>query len=308
MQVGIHHITGITRNPGRNVAFYTHDLGLRLIKKTVNFDYPGIWQLYFGNECGHPGTIFSFFAWTEATPGRNGAGMAVEVGLTIPEDAIGYWCQRLVDKKIPHDPPEKRFGATVLPLRDPDGTRLELVATPHAERLPGWSNGDVPADRAVRGLHGVTLWVENPEATVAVLTGAFAFCAKGREGNIHRLSCDRLSLGAVVDIRVAPGLPAGRQGSGSLHHVAFRAADDASQRDIVAALHAQGVRTTDQFDRRYYRSVYFREPGGALFELATDGPGFVVDESLSELGSALKLPQWQEALRAEIEAKLPPLS
>jgi glyoxalase family protein len=308
MQVGIHHITGITRNPARNVGFYSRDLGLRLIKKTVNFDYAKVWQIYFGNESGLPGTVISFFGWTEASPGRNGAGMASELSLSVPQSAIGYWRQRLSEKQIQHDPPETRFGTTVLPLRDPDGTRLELVATPDVERFPAWSNGEVPPDCAIRGIHGVTLWVENAEPTVNVLTSAFGFRAAGREGNVYRLHCDRLALGATVDVRVASGFPAGQQGGGSIHHVAFRAADDTSQKDIVASLHAQGIRTTDQFDRYYYRSVYFREPGGALFEVATDGPGFAVDESLSELGSVLKLPPWQENLRAEIEAELPPLN
>ncbi len=216
MQVGIHHITGITRNPARNVGFYSRDLGLRLIKKTVNFDYAKVWQIYFGNESGHPGTVFSFFGWTEASPGRNGAGMASELSLSVPQSAIGYWRQRLSEKQIQHDPPEMRFGTTVLPLRDPDGTRLELVATPDVERLPAWSNGEVPPDCAVRGIHGVTLWVENAEPTVNVLTGAFGFCAAGREGNVYRLRCDRLALGATVDVRVASGFPAGRQGGGSI--------------------------------------------------------------------------------------------
>ncbi len=308
MQVGIHHITGITRNPARNLAFYTHELGLRLVKRTVNFDYSGIWQLYFGDERGDPGTILSFFAWTEASAGRNGCGMAVEVGLTVPEAAIEFWQQRLADKGIPHDPPEQRFGATVLPLRDPDGTRLELVGCPLADHLPAWSNGDIPSSCAVRGIHGVTLWVANTGPTINVLTGAFGFATAGREGNTYRFSCTDLSLGAIVDVRSASGLPAGRQGGGSIHHVAFRAANDAAQKDIVASLHAQGVRATDQFDRHYYRSVYFREPGGILFELATEGPGFTIDEPLSALGSALKLPPWQEATRAEVEAKLPLLS
>src|SRR6266508_5452122 len=183
---GIHHVTAICSDPKRNVAFYTHNLGLRLVKKTVNFDDPSTWHLYYGDETGQPGTALTFFAWGKVPAGRNGNGMAVETAFIIPERSLGYWTQRLVERGISHEAPEKRFGETVLPLSDPDGMRLALVAVTGADAIPGWSNGDVPAEHAVRGFHGVTLMVGAGASTADVLTGAFGFKADAREGNLQR--------------------------------------------------------------------------------------------------------------------------
>ena len=305
---GIHHVTAICGDPKRNVAFYTCNLGLRLVKKTVNFDDPTTWHLYYGDETGRPGTALTFFAWGERPAGRNGNGMAVETAFIIPEGSLGYWTQRLVAHGIAHDAPEKRFGESVLPLRDPDGMRLALVAVKGADQIPGWSNGDVPVEHAVRGFHGVTLMVGASAPTAQVLTGGFGFKAAGRDGHRHRFLADGDKIGSVVDIRAAEGFLAGRQGTGSVHHVAFRAADDAAQAGMVATLKAQGLHPTDQIDRCYFRSVYFREPGGVLFEIATDDPGFTLDEPRATLGSAIKLPPWYEPRRAEIVAALPPLT
>src|SRR5712691_3972139 len=305
---GIHHVTAICGDPKKNVAFYTRDLGLRMVKKTVNFDDPSTWHLYYGDETGHPGTALTFFAWGELPPGRNGNGMAVETAFVIPESSLGYWTQRLIALGISHDAPEKRFGETVLPLRDPDGMRLALVAVNAADAIAGWSNGDVPPEHAIRGLHGVTLMVEADEATANVLTDALGFRAAAREGNLRRFVAGAEKLGAVVDIRTAEGFLAGHQGAGSVHHVAFRAADDAAQSDMGKAIRAQGLRPTDQINRCYFRSVYFREPGGVLFEIATDDPGFTRDEPKESLGTALKLPPWYEERRAAIEKALPPLA
>lgn len=305
---GIHHVTAICSDPKRNVAFYTGSLGLRLVKRTVNFDDPGTWHLYYGDETGRPGTALTFFAWDHSAPGRNGNGMAVETAFIIPEGSLGYWTHRLVEQDIAHDAPEKRFGESVLPLRDHDGMRLALVAVKDAGRIPGWSNGEVPAEHAIRGFHGVTLMVDDGERTAQVLTGAFGFAPDQHDGKLARFRANGDKLGQVVDVRTAEGFLAGRQGAGSVHHVAFRAADDAAQAQMAAVLATQGLHPTDQRNRCYFRSVYFKEPGGVLLEIATDEPGFTLDEPKETLGSAIKLPPWYEARRAEIVAALPPLA
>jgi len=304
---GIHHVTAICRDPANNVAFYAGNLGLRMVKRTVNFDDPGVWHLYYGDEIGRPGTALTFFAWGEQPAGRNGNGMAAETAFVIPESSLGYWTQRLIERGIAHDAPEKRFGERVLPFRDADGMRLALVAVKGADRIPGWSNGDVPAEHALRGFRGVTLMVGAGEPTAEVLTATFGFQAQGCEGHVVRYQAGGDNLGTVVDVRTAEGFLAGRQGTGSVHHVAFRAATDAAQGEMVATLKAQGLHPTDQIDRCYFRSVYFREPGGVLFEIATEDPGFTVDEPKETLGAAIKLPPWLESRRAEIVAALPPL-
>ncbi len=304
---GIHHITAICSDPRQNVAFYTRDLGLRLVKKTVNFDDPGTWHLYYGDETGSPGTALTFFAWPGASPGSAGAGMAVETAFAIPPHSFDYWAKRLSERGIGRDAPTDRFGERVLAFADPDGMRFVLVASKRAEGLPGWSNGEVPAEHAIRGFHGITLVLGATGRTAEVLTGAFGFQPSGREGNRERFHAPDGALGAVVDLRAGPGTPAGSQGAGAIHHVAFRAADDAAQAAMVATLAGRGLRTTDQIDRCYFRSVYFREPGGVLFEIATERPGFTLDEPKQTLGSAIKLPPWFEPRRAEIVAALPPL-
>ena len=305
---GIHHVTAICGDPKRNVDFYTHNLGLRLVKKTVNFDDPSTWHLYYGDEIGRPGTALTFFAWPGLPPGQNGNGMTLETAFIIPERSLGYWTQRLVERGIAHGVPQKRFGETVLPLSDPDGMRLALVAAKGADAVAGWSNGDVPAEHALRGFHGVTLMVGAGAPTADVLTAALGFKAAARAGNLQRFIAGGDKLGAVVDVQVAEGFLAGRQGAGSVHHVAFRAADDAAQADMVKQVKTQGLHPTDQIDRCYFRSVYFREPGGVLFEIATDDPGFTRDEPKEALGSAIKLPPWYAPRRAEIVAALPPLT
>src|SRR5262245_32156391 len=308
---GIHHVTAICSDPKRNVAFYTHNLGLRLVKKTVNFDDDPSWHLYYGDETGRPGTALTFFAWPGMPSGRNGNGMAVETAFIIPEGSLGYWTQRLVERGISHEAPQKRFGETVLALSDPDGLRLALVAVKGTDAVAGWSNGDVPAGHALRGFHSITLMVGAGAPTAAVLTGALGFKAAGREGHLARFSAGGAGggkLGGAVDLRTAEGFLAGHLGGGSVHHVAFRAADDGAQADMVEQVKTQGLRPTDQIDRCYFRSVYFREPGGVLFEIATDDPGFTRDEPKEALGSAIKLPPWYESRRAEIVAALPPLA
>jgi glyoxalase family protein len=272
---GLHHVTAIAGNALRNLDFYTHTVGLRLVKRTVNFDDPGTYHLYYGDERGHPGTVLTFFPWEHAVKGSLGVGETQETAFRVPARALAYWTQRFVEKGVAHETPEKRFGETVLPFSDPDGMRLALVAVPEAENEPSWSNGTIPAEHAIRGFHGVTL---------------------------------RLADGArIVDIHQTEG-QRGRQGRGSVHHIAFRAADDAEQAAMAQKLVTQhGVHPTDQRDRNYFRSIYFREPGHVLFEIATDIPGFAIDEPVVSLGSALKLPPFLEPRRREIEKVLPAL-
>src|SRR5262245_50478083 len=231
--------------------------------------------------------------------------MAVESAFIVPLASLRYWRQRLTEQGIAHDAPQTRFGEAVLAFRDPDSMRLALVAIEGADQIPGWSNAGIPAEHAVRGFRGVTLMLAAGAPTARVLTDTFGFKASGREGGLERYRAGG-DLGTVVDVRTVGDMPVGHQGAGSVHHVAFRAADDAAQAEMVGALKAQGLHPTEQINRCYFRSVYFREPGGVLFEIATDDPGFTVDEPKETLGDAIKLPPWYESRRAEIVAALPP--
>jgi glyoxalase family protein len=305
---GIHHVTIIAGRAQRNLDFYAGALGLRLVKKTVNFDDPGSYHLYYGDRSGGPGTIITFFPWEGAAPGQLGAGETQETLFRIPEAAIGYWTQRLIEKGIVHETMTTRFGESVIPFRDPDGARLALAAQKGIEAEPAWSAGEIPSEHAIRGLHSVNLLVERPEPTAAILIDVLGFSATHREGATQRYRVTDTQPGSIVDIRAVGGFPRGHQGAGSVHHVAFRAADDADQTEMVRKLvDTHSVRTTDQKDRNYFRSVYFREPGHVLFEIATDPPGFAIDELVEKLGDALKLPPFLEDQRAQIEAALPEL-
>jgi glyoxalase family protein len=302
----IHHVTAISGAAERNLDFYTRVLGLRLVKKTVNFDDPGTYHLYYGDEHGTPGTILTFFPWAHAAPGRLGTGETQETAFRVPLASIGTWTHCLVEKGVTQVP-DKRFGETVLTFTDPDGMRFALVGTSGAESEPAWSNGEIPAEHAIRGFHGVTLLVGQADPTAAILTDVLGFREVARDGALRRFASDA-PLGGHVDLHEAGDFPRGRLGRGSVHHIAFRAADDAAQAAMARRLVADhGMQVTEQKDRNYFRSVYFREPGGVLFEIATDQPGFAVDEPAATLGRALKLPRFLEPRRAEIEAKLPPL-
>jgi glyoxalase family protein len=304
---GIHHVTAICGKAVRNLDFYRHVIGLRFVKKTVNFDDPGTYHFYYGDEAGHPGTILTFFPWEHAAPGRAGVGLAQQTTLRIPASATGYWAHRFVDKGVMHEAPEKRFGESVLSFTDPDGMSLALVGVTGAEAEPSWSAGDIPAENAIRGFPGVTLMVDDAGRTAAALRDVLGFKDDGRDGPLARFRASE-AIGGIVDIREARGFLAGRLGRGSVHHIAFRAADDASQAEMSQKLVADlGLRPTRQLDREYFRSVYFREPGGILFEIATDAPGFAVDEPVGSLGRDLKLPPFLESRRMDIEAALPKL-
>ena len=304
---GIHHVTAISGKAARNLNFYTQVIGLRFVKKTVNFDDPETYHFYYGDRVGHPGTILTFFPWEHAASGRGGVDLAQQTTFRIPANSIGYWTHRFIEKGVTHEALEKRFGEPVLSFTDPDGMSLALVGSAGAESEPAWDDSAIPPEHAIRGFHGVTLMLDDAARTAAVLRDVLGFKDSGQDGPLARVRASE-AIGGIVDIREATGFLAGHLGRGSVHHIAFRAADDASQAEMAQKLVAQhGLRPTHQIDREYFRSVYFREPGGILFEIATDSPGFAVDEPVESLGRDLKLPPFLEARRKEIEAVLPEL-
>jgi glyoxalase family protein len=304
---GIHHVTAISGSPRRNLDFYTRVLGLRFVKRTVNFDDPGTYHLYYGDATGSPGSILTFFPWEHAAAGRSGVGLTQQTAFRVPTKSIGFWTHRLVEKGVPHEPIAKAFGETVLAFTDPDGMSLALVGVDGAEQEPAWSGGDIPAEHAIRGFHGVTLMVGDAAPTAAVLTDVLGFVEAGSDEGLTRLRASA-AVGGVVNLREARGFLGGRMGRGSVHHIAFRAGDDAEQAAMARRLaDNHGLHATEQMDRKYFRSVYFREPGGVIFEIATDQPGFAVDEPEATLGAKLQLPGFLEGRRAVIESVLPPL-
>ncbi len=305
--LGLHHVTAITSEVQRNVDFYTGLLGLRLVKVTVNFDDPGAYHLYYGDEVGHPGTILTFFVWPGIPRGRPGTGQLAAVAFTIPQTSLDFWAQRLFSGGIQHQGPRTRLGEQTLSLHDPDGMSIELVAHPGAGTRPGWAGGSVPAEHAIRGLHSVTVWEEGYEHTAQHLTETLGFRLLVQEQNLFRYEVGAGGPGAFITVRCAPGSLRGMIAGGSIHHVAWRTQDEAQQQLWREALSARSVDVTPILDRQYFHSIYFREPGGVLFEIATDPPGFTIDEPVEHLGSQLKLPPWLEPARAEIEQVLPPL-
>ncbi|WAJ26264.1 ring-cleaving dioxygenase [Antarcticirhabdus aurantiaca] len=306
---GIHHITAISGPDHRTDDFYTRILGLRRVKTTVNFDDPTTHHLYYGDAAGRPGTILTFFPYAHAALGRMGIGELQETVLAVPEQALGFWSHRLLTAGVQQDSIVRRFGETVLPFRDPDGMRLALVAAKHDVGSDAvWTSGEIDADHAIRGIHSASLLLKDGAATADVLTDVFGMTKLETEGTTTRYGVAGGGLGTAIDIRAVGDFLRGRPGAGTVHHIAFRAADDAEQEAMVAKLAADhGLQATEQRDRNYFRSVYFREPGGVLFEIATDEPGFAVDEPSDALGATLKLPSFLEGRRAAIEARLPSL-
>jgi glyoxalase family protein len=305
---GIHHVTAIAGDPVKNLSFYTSDLGLRFVKKTVNFDDPSTYHFYFGDETGHPGTILTFFTSKNAAAHQRGVGEASQTAFRVPLRSIGYWTDRFIEKGISCGKPEQRFGETVVPFTDQDGMALALIGIANAENEPGWSNGDIPSEHAIRGFQGVTLLLGSAQKTAAILTDVFGFHEVAREGSTIRFTAASDIKGSVVDIHENAEVPRHHQGRGSVHHIAFRVADDAQQAQMSEKLIRDHARhPTEQKDRKYFRSIYFREPGGVLFEIATDIPGFAVDEPVEALGRNLQLPKFLESRRKEIEGELPNL-
>ena len=304
---GLHHVTAIATDPQRNAEFYHLALGLRLVKTTVNFDSPDTYHLYFGTESGSPGTLITFFPWPGAPRGRRGAGQTTTVSLSVPEGSLGWWQEHLRAMPVTVGAATTRGGDEALTVRDPDGLGLELVAHPQPDRRPAWEEGPIPAEHAVRGLHSVTLTESGHERTAAMLTDTLGLRLVEESGARFRFGLGEAAPGELITVQCSPEAPQGLVAAGTVHHIAWRTPDDAEQVRWREALVGQGLDVTPILDRRYFRSIYFREPGGVLFEIATDPPGFTVDEPLMELGRALKLPPWLEPSRAEIEHALPAL-
>jgi glyoxalase family protein len=305
--LGIHHVTALASDPQRNVDFYAGFLGLRLVKLTVNFDAPDVYHLYYGDETGRPGTILTFFPFPDAVRGQKGSGEVSAVAFSIPPGSAGHWTGRLGRKGVAFLGPGSRFGETVLSFEDPDGMVVELVEDPAAPG-PGWSGGPVEEDRAIRRLHGITMLHGSLAPTEAFLTGGMGFADAGSDGGRHRFLAGAGEDQARIDVVVDAPAPPARQSAGSVHHIAWRVKDDAEQREWQPRLRRAGAAPTQVMDRSYFHSIYFREPGGVLFEIATDPPGFLVDETVDTLGTGLKLPPWLEPQRELIQRNLPPLS
>jgi glyoxalase family protein len=302
----LHHLTAIAGDPARNLAFYEGLLGLRLVKQTVNFDDPSVHHLYYGDFTGSPGSILTFFPYAGAKPGRHGIGQAEEIAFAVPPGALGFWRQRLAAHGVAAET-TTRFGREMLSFKDHDGLMLEFVESSEAAQFQGLAAEGVPAEHAVRGFDGVTLWLADVAPTAALLEAVLGYQPAGTDGAHARLTHPGPGLGRHVTLRAAGGFWAGAMGAGVMHHVAFRAADDAAQAAATGVLRGRGLSVTPQQDRTYFRSTYFREPGGVLFEIATDDPGFALDEPVERLGSTLMLPARYEPHRASIEAGLPRL-
>lgn len=305
--MGIHHVTAIGADPQRNIDFYTGSLGMRLVKRTVNFDDPGTYHFYFGDELGRPGSILTFFPWPGGRPGRQGSGQVGVVSLAVPPASLGYWIERLLSRGIRYEGPTSRFDERVLAFADPDGLPLEVVATRRAAEVTPWAGGAVASEHAIRGVQGVTIWEDGDKGSAAFLSGFMGMTPAGEEGTRLRFESSAEGVGSVVDLRRTSGFWRGAGGVGTVHHVAFRAASDAEQLQKRGDIEAAGIGITPVVDRQYFKSVYFNEPGGVLFEIATDGPGFAIDEAPGELGSRLQLPPALLPLREQIEQALPPL-
>ena len=304
---GLHHVTAIAGGTQANLDFYTGVLGLRLVKRTVNFDAPDTYHFYYGDAAGSPGSLLTFFPFEDAAPGRTGTGMAEATAFAIPEAAFEPWMARLAEEGRDFEGPATRFDEQVLSLRDPDGLRIELVAEAGLNGAAPGADSPVTEVQAVRRLHSVTLCVEAPEHTARLLTEIFHYEAVGEEAGRLRFRARSGGPAGIVDLLCQPDRMRGRMGAGTVHHVAFRARDEAEQRAWRETIAALGLNVTPVLDRQYFRSIYFREPGGVLFEIATNPPGFAIDEAPEALGSALKLPPWLEPQRTDIERRLPPV-
>lgn len=295
-------------DPQANLDFYHTVLGQRLVKRTVNFDDPGTYHFYFADETGTPGTVMTFFPWPHAKRGTPGNGETAAVAYAIRSESLAYWRERLTAHGISVAEGGTRFGEPVLAFDDPDGIRLELIATDTPATIRHWIDGPVPEDHALRGFHSVTLWLDEIEPTAGLLVAHMGYKFYGQEGSRARFAAASEDVGLYVDLLQRAGQPRGRFGVGSIHHIAFRTADDGEQQEYLDALRAAGFGVSPVRDRQYFHSIYFRSPGGVLFEIATDAPGFLLDETVESLGEVLKLPAWFEPRRAEIEAFLPPIS
>jgi glyoxalase family protein len=303
---GIHHVTCITGDVQRNVDFYVGLLGLRFIKKTVNFDVPDTYHLYFADYVGTPGTAMTFFGWPHLPWGPQGAGQVLAVSFAVPPESLGHWERRLRDNRVAADH-ERRFGTDILGFADPDGIRIELVGEASDERWQPWPESPVAEADQIRGFHSVGLLLRDAEPSAKFLTGGMGFVEAGKEPGRLRFKTGDGGPSALIELLERPDASTGRETTGTVHHVAWRAADDAHQIAWRESLVGAGRQVTPVIDRKYFHSIYFREPGGVLFEIATDRPGFTVDEPADALGSALQLPPQYEDRRDSLKFNLPPI-
>ena len=303
---GLHHVTAIASDPQRTLDFYVGLLGLRFVKRTVNFDDPTSYHFYFGDARGTPGTILTFFAWPGARRGIRGTGQIEAPAFAIPPNSVGYWLDRFKEHHVPAEKPPARFGEEVIRFADPDGLVIELIASISSAGFEPWADSTVPVEHSLRGFHGVSIALEGYDQTAKLLTETFGYRLVEQLNNRFRLAApSEAGAGRIVDLLCTPDGSPGRVAVGSVHHIAFRARDDAEQFVWRERLVDLGYNVTPVIDRTYFHSIYFREPGGVLFEIATDPPGFTLDESLEELGNQLRLPPWLEPTRSQVEEVLP---
>jgi glyoxalase family protein len=305
---GLHHVTIISGDAQENLDFYSGVLGMRLVKKTVNQDDPGTYHLFYADAEGHPGTEVTFFPWANMPRGRLGVGLTNELALAVPTGSLAYWADRLARLGVAVAAPAPRFGDPTLTFTDPHGLPLALVETERSEPFTAWAESPVPAAQQIRGLHAVRIAERDLAATETFLAEGLGFTKAGVEAGWHRYVVNGGGSGRYVDVREQPGAQRGVWGVGTVHHVAYRVRDDAHEAEVRAQVATAGAHPTEVIDRFWFKSVYFKEPGGALFELATDGPGFAIDESPETLGESLVLAPFLEPHRAEIEKRLAPLT
>lgn len=304
---GIHHVTCIAGDAQENLDFYVALLGMRLVKKSVNQDDPGTYHLFYADRVGNPGTDFTFFPWANMEPGRLGVGLTVETSFAVPPGSLPYWQERLKQYSVEHSAPESRFGEMTLTFQDVHGLKLALVETNDERQFVPWEDSPVPSECQLRGMHSVRLWERKLAHTDAILTQRMGFSPLGTEDGWHLYGVEGGGSGKRIEIKELPEERRGQWGTGSVHHVAWRVKDTEEQMAVREGIANAGLRPTMQIDRFWFKSVYFKEPGGVLFELATDGPGFDRDEDMEHLGEQLILPPWLETQRTQIEAALPSL-
>ncbi len=302
---GLHHLTAIATDPQQNIDFYTGLLGLRLVKKTVNFDDPSAYHLYYGDESGTPGSIVTFFYWPGAPRGRVGSGQTTAITFSAPVSSLGYWSDRLQKHEVTAER-RTRFGEDVLAFVDPDGISVEIVGV-EGDNRAGWTGAGIPAEVALRGMHTAELTVRDAVPTEQLLTDVMGYRLVRRDGARARFEAGPGGSGRLVDVIADAKSLRGTGGAGTIHHIAYRVADDTEQLQMQELIARSGYQVSDVRDRDYFHSIYYREHGGILFEIATDVPGFAVDEPRESLGTALKLPRQIEAFRTQIEEALPPL-
>lgn len=305
--LGLHHITAIASDAQRNYDFYTKTLGFRLVKKTVNFDDPETYHLYFGDKIGTPGTVLTFFPWAGMSQGRNGAGMVTEIGYSVPKGSLYFWKERFDKLNIRYVNNKEAFGEKQISFQDPDGLQLKLIETNQNDDRKGWETDEIKGDVAIKGFYTITLTLNNIKATAAVLTEVFGYKHTEADSNLYRYKTETVENAAIVDLLEKPEAKRGINAAGTNHHVAFRVKNEEDLMLMRKKVMEKGLQITDKIDRDYFFSLYFREPGGVLFEIATDNPGFATDETVENLGTSLQLPHQHEPMREKIEKVLPQL-